>query len=101
MIRTSRYRGWFSTKSGFSTPSGVNRRLANIFSRNGILIASSGVRPGIRDGAIRSVLMLVISIGAATPVTVVNFSICMCGRPAPLVQHLADVGDAAGDGGGC
>src|SRR5437764_6611536 len=93
MILAWRYGPWFSTKSGFSEPSARNRTSSNrCFDKPVRLIVRRWIA-----GKILSVSMLIIGIGAATPLSWVNFSMCVI--PYPLAQ-LPHVGQAAGDGGG-
>src|SRR5439155_15299828 len=71
MILARRYGSWFSTKSGFSDPSGRNRTSWNShFERPVRLIVFRKTA-----GKILSVSMFGIGIGAAIPVNCVNFSI--------------------------
>src|SRR5436309_1884800 len=71
MILAWRYGPWFSTKSGFSEPSARNRTSSNrCFDKPVRLIVRRWMA-----GKILSVSMLIIGIGAATPVSWVNLSI--------------------------
>src|SRR3954453_10679977 len=70
MILACRYGPWLSTKSGFSEPSARKRTSSNRCFDNPVRLI---VRRWIA-GKILSVSILIIGIGAATPVSVVNFS---------------------------
>src|SRR5215212_2619781 len=92
MILACRYGPWFSTKSGFSEPSGRKRISSN-------KCFASPVRLIVRRwiaGKILSVSMLIIGIGAATPVNCVNLS--MLSFLEPLDDRLSVAEKHAEDG---
>src|SRR5712671_5468501 len=104
MILACRYGPWFSTKSGFSEPSARKRISSNrCFARPVRLIVRRCIA-----GNILSVSILIIGIGAAIPVSCVNFSIlpsctaapACAGRNGFCLAELAYVRQVAGDGSG-
>ncbi len=79
-ISASRQAGWFRTKSGFSSPSGVKRISSNRFAPRPVR------RIVFRNclGMIMSVSTLINGMGAAMPVRVVNLSMRCSGPPRAM-----------------